>query len=211
MDVSFFLAQFNRSLALGLPGEEAHQALMPLRRSLSSVAKAESTSYRESAVGIVIYPKNETIQCLLIRRPSYDGAHSGQISFPGGKRDSNDFDLEFTARRECVEEIGLPHHHSTLIHPLTEVFIPVSNFLVQPYLFFCDNLPDLIPDEREVAEIISFDLFELTRFSEIPRTIIKINSSLKVKDVPYFDIDGHIVWGATAMMLGEMKVLLERM
>ena len=211
MDTSLFLDQLKRSLAQGLPGEAAHQHLMPLKRPLSSTAKAESTAYRESAVGIVLYPKNDTMQCLLIRRPSYDGAHGGQISFPGGKKDQDDQDLEYTARRECVEEIGLPHDHSTLIHPLTEVFIPVSNFLVQPYLFFCEELPDLIPDAREVAEIISFDVVELTRFSEIPRTSIKINSSLTMKDVPYFEIDGHIVWGATAMMLGEMKVLLERM
>ncbi len=211
MDSSRFLDQLNSALAQGLPGEAAHQHLMPLRRPLSSVAKAESNTYRESAVGVVMYPNNESIHCLLMRRPSYEGAHSGQISFPGGKKEAFDQNLEETARRECFEEIGLPHHHSTLIHPLTEVFIPVSNFLVQPYLFFCDELPALLPDEREVAEIISFDLFELTRFSEIPRTSIKINSSMTMKDVPYFDIHGHVVWGATAMMLGEMKVLLERM
>jgi 8-oxo-dGTP pyrophosphatase MutT (NUDIX family) len=211
MNATTFLDQLKRSLAQGLPGEAAHQHLMPLKRPLSSAAKAQSTTYRESAVGIVLHPKNDSIHCILIRRPSYDGAHSGQISFPGGKKESDDENLEETARRECLEEIGLPHHHSTLIHPLTEVFIPVSNFSVQPYIFFCEVLPDLIPDEREVAEIISFDLVELTRRNEIPRTSIKINSSLTMKDVPYFDIDGHIVWGATAMMLGEMKVLLERM
>lgn len=206
-----FIASFKQSLALGLPGEEAHQLLMPLKRPLSSVAKAETSNYRESAVGIVLYPFNDSIHCILIRRPSYEGAHSGQISFPGGKRDTDDVNLEYTARRECFEEIALPHQYAELIHPLTEVFIPVSKFSVQPYVFYTDKLPELTPDEREVEEIISFDLFDLTKHETIPTTSIAINAGFTMKNVPYFDIQGHIVWGATAMMLAEMKVLLERM
>lgn len=206
-----FLTSFRQTLEFGLPGEDAHQLLMPLKRPLSSAAKARTNDYRESAVGIVLHPYQNSIHCILIRRPSYEGAHSGQISFPGGKRDADDIDLEFTARRECLEEIALPHQHAELIHPLTEVFIPVSKFSVQPYIFFTDNLPELRPDEREVEEIISFDLFELTRHDAIPTTSIPINAGFTMKDVPYFDIHGHVVWGATAMMLAEMKVLLERM
>ena len=211
MDASNFITSLKKTLEKGLPGETAHQLLMPRKRPLSSTAKSEAKNYRESAVGIVLHPLNNSIHCILIRRPSYDGVHSGQISFPGGKRDANDPDLEYTARRECLEEIALPHEYAELIHPLTEVFIPVSNFSVQPYIFFTDNLPELTPDEREVEEIISFDLFELVERKEIPRTSIPINAGFIMKDVPYFDINGHIVWGATAMMLAEMKVLLERM
>lgn len=211
MNPNDFLTSFKQTFELGLPGEQAHQLLMPLKRPLSSVAKANAINYRESAVGIILYPLNDSIHCILIRRPSYEGAHSGQISFPGGKRDLDDIDLEFTARRECREEIALPHEHADLIHPLTEVFIPVSKFSVQPYVFFTDILPDLTPDDREVEEIISFDVFDLIRHKEIPHTSIPINAGFTMKDVPYFDIHGHIVWGATAMMLAEMKVLLERM
>lgn len=212
MTAHSFISSFRKSLEIGLPGEEAHQLLMPLKRPLSSLAKAEAkNNFRESAVGIVLYPSNDSIHCILIRRPSYDGVHSGQISFPGGKRDTTDIDLEFTARRECLEEIALPHGHGELIHPLTEVFIPVSKFSVQPFIFFTEDLPELTPDEREVEEIISFDLLELTRNANIPRTSIPSNAGFMMKDIPYFDIQGHIVWGATAMMLAEIKVLLERM
>ena len=211
MDPQTFISDLKKTLKKGLPGEEAHQLLMPLKRPLSSVAKTEATSYRESAVGIVLHSFNDSIHCILIRRPSYIGAHSGQISFPGGKRDASDIDLEFTARRECSEEIDLPHDRAELIHPLTEVFIPVSKFSVQPYIFFTDNLPELTPDEREVDEIFSFDILELARRKEIPRTSIPINAGFTMKDVPYFDINGHIVWGATAMMLAELKVVLDRM
>ncbi len=206
-----FITSLKKVLKNGLPGEAAHQLLMPLKRPLSSTAKSEAKNYRESAVGIVLHPFNNSIHCILIKRPSYEGAHGGQISFPGGKRDASDIDLEYTARRECLEEIALPHQHAELIHPLTEVFIPVSKFSVQPYIFFTDDLPELMPDEREVEEIISFDLFELTHKKEISRTSIPLNSGFTMKNVPYFDINGHVVWGATAMMLAEMKVLLERM
>ncbi len=206
-----FISSFKKTLEFGLPGEEAHQLLMPLKRPLSSVAKSESTYYRESAVGIILHPFKNSIHCILIRRPSYEGVHSGQISFPGGKRDASDTNLEYTARRECLEEIALPHEHAELIHPLTEVFIPVSKFSVQPYVFYTEDLPQLTPDAREVEEIISFDLFDLVARKEIPRISIPINAKQTMKNVPYFDIHGHIVWGATAMMLAEMKVLLERM
>jgi len=211
MSAQDFLLNFKKTLEPGLPGEQAHRLLMPMKRPLSSLAKSQAKDYRESAVGIVLHPFNDSIHCILIRRPSYNGAHSGQISFPGGKRDPGDIDLEYTARRECYEEIALPHQHAELIHPLTEVFIPVSKFSVQPYVFFADELPQLRPDDREVEEIISFDVFDLTRHIEIPTTSIPINAGLTMKSVPYFDINGHIVWGATAMMLAEMKVLLERM
>ena len=205
-----FITSLKKSLENGLPGEEAHQLLMPLKRPLSSVAKTQTTDYRESAVGIVLHPVNNSIHCILIRRPSYEGAHSGQISFPGGKRDAGDINLEYTARRECSEEIALPFAHAELIHPLTEVFIPVSKFSVQPYIFFTENLPELTPDEREVEEIISFDLFELISRKKIPRTSISINAGFTMKDVPYFDINGHIVWGATAMMLAELREIIRK-
>jgi 8-oxo-dGTP pyrophosphatase MutT (NUDIX family) len=211
MSAQNFLSSFKQTFEFGLPGEEAHQLLMPLKRPLSSVAKANTSNFRESAVGIVLHPFNNSIHCILIRRPSYEGAHSGQISFPGGKRDLDDVDLEYTARRECLEEIALPHEHADLIHPLTEVFIPVSKFSVQPYVFFTEDLPELTPDDREVEEIISFDVFDLLRHDKIPTTSIPINAGFTMKDVPYFDIHGHIVWGATAMMLAEMRALLKRM
>ncbi len=212
MSPKSFIQSLEKSLnEHGLPGEQAHRLLMPVKRPLSSIAKANTTNYRESAVGIVLHPHQDSIQCILIKRPSYLGAHSGQISFPGGKRDATDIDLEFTARRECFEEIALPHQHAELIHPLTEVFIPVSKFSVQPYIFFTDDLPQLIPDQREVEQIIHFDIAHLLEDKHILTTSIPLQTGLTMKEVPYFDIHGHVVWGATAMMLAELKVILERM
>jgi 8-oxo-dGTP pyrophosphatase MutT (NUDIX family) len=137
--------------------------------------------------------------------------HSGQISFPGGKRDETDENLEFTARRECFEEVALPLGLGEMIHPLTEVFIPVSSFLVQPYIFYVETLPELIADEREVDSIFSFDIFSLLDESIIHRTSIQIGNGMTLKDMPYFNIHGRVVWGATAMILSELKILLGQM
>ena len=101
---------------------------MPVNRPFTSTSLASKPDYRKSAVGIVLYPEVATANCVLIERPSYDGAHSGQISFPGGKMDLEDPHLEYTARRECFEEIDLPMESGQLIGGLTDVYIPVSNF-----------------------------------------------------------------------------------
>lgn len=203
-----FIKQLKNITTLDLPGEISHLPLMPLSRPLSSNAKARSTTYRESGVGIILHPKGDSVECILIERPPYDGAHGGQISFPGGKRDQSDIDLEFTARRECFEEVGLPIGYGEKVLALTEVFIPVSDFLVQPFIFFVKELPTLFPDNREVKSIISFDLFSLLDDTLLKRKTIKLQNGISIKNIPYFDIQEHVVWGATAMILSEVKAIL---
>jgi 8-oxo-dGTP pyrophosphatase MutT (NUDIX family) len=211
MDALHFLEHLSTTLKQGLPGEDAHALLMPKDRPLSSAAKQQAANYRESAVGLVLHSTITSIECILIQRTDYEGAHGGQISFPGGKRDLTDPTLEYTARRECFEEISLPMSSGELIHPMTEVFIPVSNFLVQPYIFYVDELPSLIRNEREVEEIISFDIFSLLNESLMDRKSIRLGNGITIKDMPYFDIHGQVVWGATAMILAELRMILQRM
>lgn len=206
-----FIQEIKKHAAQGLPGEDAHLELIPVSRTLSSEAKARSTTYRESGVGIILHPTLNGIECILIQRRPYDGVHGGQISFPGGKRDEEDLDLEYTARRECFEEIGLPIGLGELIHPLTEVYIPVSDFIVQPFIFYLNELPELIPNEREVQSIISFDVMDLLEESSFKRKPIQISKGMTLKDIPYFDIHGHVIWGATAMMLSELRAILYKM
>ncbi|MDG1428501.1 MAG: CoA pyrophosphatase [Crocinitomicaceae bacterium] len=210
MDHQYIIDHFKKVSSLGLPGEDSHRSLMPLKRPISSKAKARSQTYRESGVGIVLHKNGTSLECLLIERPDYEGTHGGQISFPGGKRDPGDIDLEYTARRECFEEVGLPFGHGEHLSQLTEVFIPVSDFLVQPYIFYVEELPPLIPDDREVQSIISFDLLSLMDDSILRRKSLKLRSGIMIKDMPYFDIQGHVVWGATGMILSEMKEILMR-
>lgn len=193
-----------------LPGEESHAEAMPLKRPFTSQALNSSENLRQSAVGIVVYPQEDVWKSVLIQRPTYEGTHSDQIAFPGGKMDADDPNLEFTARRECYEEIGLPIDLGTCIGSLTRVYIPVSQFIVEPYIFFVEELPLLQADAREVASIIHFDLSVLRDDQILQRTDMRFKDGITRKDIPYYAIEGKVVWGATAMMLAELRAILKR-
>lgn len=209
MRKSDFLSQFNFITKNGLPGEQAHLELLPINRPLSSIAKKENIVYRDSAVAVLLFEKDGSIHTTLIQRPEYDGTHSKQIAFPGGKKDAEDINLEYTARRESFEEISLPWGHGELITELTTVYIPVSKFKVNPFLFFLDNEPEFIPDAREVESIFTFDIFDLRKDEILKRKDLITSTGFKHKNVPYFEINGKVVWGATALMLAELKAILK--
>ena len=208
MDFQLFKQLIQEQIANRLPGETAHSNLMPMNRSSTSIFIQNKAKHRKSAVGLILYPEVETIKCVLIERPSYDGFHSGQISFPGGKINPKDPHLEYTARRECYEEINLPIGNGELIGKLSEVYIPVSQFLVQPFVFILSQKPLLSPDEREVKSIIEFDIFHLLKDSVLKTKDMMLTKGYSEKNVPYFDLDGHTVWGATAMILSEFREIL---
>lgn len=193
-----------------LPGEQAHLAMSPLGRKPSSEAIKRASSVTNSAVALVLYQTDETIKSVLIQRPIYKGNHSGQVCLPGGKQEAFETSLEQTAIRECIEETGLIDDHLNLLGSLTPVYIPVSNHHVQPYVFFYNNVPDFVPDEREVAEIIPFNIKDILRVENVKTTDIKISSENTLKKVPYFEIRQKVVWGATAIILNEFKVICER-
>ena len=204
-----FIDQFNFALTSGLPGEAAHRLLSPINRPLTSSALKEFENYRKSAVSILLFKKDNSIHCILTQRKKYDGAHSQQVSFPGGKMDLSDVDLEYTARRESFEEIMLPKEHGILISELSDIYIPVSRFIVKPFVFYIDELPKLKAEEREVDEIFSFDIFRLLENEAIQTTDIKLAKGIR-KNVPYFSINNKVVWGATAMILSELREILKR-
>lgn len=204
-----FIHKFQSSIENGLPGELAHADLMPLNRPFSSKALQDAIDYRKSAVGIILYEDSRSIRCVLIQRPQYEGVHSSQVSFPGGKMDNTDPNLEFTARREVMEEIALPPHHMNTVGQLSHVYIPVSKFLVEPYVFFVEELPLLVPDEREVDEIFTFDIEDLLDDERLKLTDMKFRDGFTRKNIPYFDIEGRTVWGATAMILSEFKAVIK--
>lgn len=208
MDFKDFKRLFQEQLTNSLPGEAAHSHLMPINRPFTSQSLKDKPIYRKSAVGLILFPEIQATKCVLIERPSYDGVHGGQISFPGGKMDPEDPHLEYTARRECFEEVNLPMGHGDILGSLSEVYIPVSKFLVQPFVFTLDEKPALTPDQREVESIIEFNIFDLLDEQNLKTKDIQLSQGYTQKNVPYFDIDGHIVWGATAMMLSEFREIL---
>ncbi|MGJ8661635.1 MAG: NUDIX hydrolase [Bacteroidota bacterium] len=192
-----------------LPGESVHAEMSPMRK-LSSEAIKEAKIIKESAVAIHLFEKDEDLQVILTQRNTYDGAHSGQVSFPGGKKDKTDLNLVHTARRETYEEIGLSVDDGELIGHLTEIFIPVSSFRVKPYVFFHNNeIGNLTPDPREVESIFFIPRLSLISEQLLTKKDIVIADDFTLKDVPCFVYDHYTIWGATAIILNELKHILK--
>lgn len=208
--MSISIELIKQLLKSDLPGEEAHLDMSPIGRKKSSQAIKQVSDYRESAVALVLFETEETLKSVLIQRPIYEGSHSGQVCLPGGKKEDFETSLDQTAIRECVEETGLITEHLDLLGPLTPVFIPVSNHHVHPYIFHYTETPVFFPDEREVAEILPFNLMDILIKENIKTTDIRITQERILRDVPYFDIREKVVWGATAIILNEFRVLCER-
>jgi 8-oxo-dGTP pyrophosphatase MutT (NUDIX family) len=166
---------------------------------------------RESAVLALIYPRAGSLHTLLMLRPEYDGVHSGQVAFPGGRREEQDATLQDTALREFTEETGATTDPFTLLGELSRVYIPPSRSLVTPFLAYTEELPPTRPDPREVAALIETPLEELLRpdVVQVRRQYIQVLG--REAEIPYFDLQGQVVWGATAMMLAELRELLLRL
>ena len=151
--------------------------------------------------------KNNQTRFLLTQRASYNGTHSAQISFPGGKVEDKDINLQETALRETFEEVGIEEKHITIIRKITDVFIPPSNFLATPFIGFSTTKP-IIKINHEVDHTFDVKLSDLLNDENI--SIINITTSYANKiDVPCFKLNNYIVWGATAMILNEIKELLK--
>ncbi len=191
-----------------LPGEEAQYLMAPFHRKKIEDALLSMDNFKPSAVMLALCFENDNSAYIpLIERVSYNGAHSAQISLPGGKYDDIDESLQNTALRECFEEIGL--NEIEVLGSLTQIKIPVSNFLVQPYIGICKiNEPNLILDRREVKSILKLRLHDLLKDELIQIGTVKLNTGQEIKTA-WFEVEGHQVWGATAMILSELKQLLK--
>jgi 8-oxo-dGTP pyrophosphatase MutT (NUDIX family) len=192
-----------------LPGESSHLAFMPLRGSSREQIK-KGIAFRDAAVAVILFHNEENRLCTIVtRRQEYDGSHSGQISFPGGKKEPDDKDLSETAIRECYEEIGIHAGNFELLKELTPLFVPVSQFLITPYVFYSTNKTfNYMRSEREVAAIYELDLLDLYKPEAIVQIDIPINKEFILKQVPHFKQNDILIWGATALILNELKDIL---
>ncbi|WP_282037141.1 NUDIX hydrolase [Saccharicrinis aurantiacus] len=188
-----------------LPGKAAQLIMSPSDRNTSN-RSYPINSAKNSSVLILLYPKNGSIYIPFTLRAQYKGAHSGQISLPGGKVEETDRDLEHTALRETYEEIGIHSNSITTIGSLTPTYIPNSNFNVYPFIAYCSEEPEFKPDNYEVDEIIEAPLHQIMN----PNSVKQFEKNINGHDItaPYFDINKHRIWGATAMIISELKQLL---
>lgn len=199
----FFLSQ---QLLTELPGKLAHEEAAPYRKV--DYDTLDLNTVKKSGVLILFYKKEEETHLVLIQRPIYKGTHSGQIAFPGGKVEESDKDIIHTALREANEEVGVEINDVEVLGKLSDVYIPVSNFLVTPVVGIINYTPRFVPEIREVAEIVELKIGHLIQVETLSLNSIKLSNGLIMK-VPTFEFNQKIIWGATALMLNELRYLLK--
>ncbi|TVZ23491.1 8-oxo-dGTP pyrophosphatase MutT (NUDIX family) [Dokdonia sp. Hel_I_63] len=209
MKFESFLELASKIGNLPLPGRDVQLEMAPTER-LKELEELEITKRnpRQAGVMCLFYPTPDgDTEFILILRKTYEGVHSNQVGFPGGKVELTDRNLAHTALRETEEEVGVPQSHVVISRKLTNIYIPPSNFWVQSFIGHLDHTPAFIAQESEVESLIPVPLSEF--LSDDCITTQKLSTSyMDDMEVPAYKLQGHIVWGATAMMLSEVRSLL---
>ena len=195
-------------LQLPLPGAAAQDGMSSRVRMPLEAYLEKNPGYKTSAVLMLLYPIDRVVHTMIIRRPSYEGIHSGQLALPGGKKDEEDADVLATALRETKEEVGVVVQTNDVIGKLTPLYIPPSNFLVHPFVAWLDARPRFTPDPREVDVILEVQLSAFIDPAIKARKRIYIGTNTYI-DAPSYVLGENNLWGATAMMFAEMEAILE--
>ncbi len=209
MNFNLFFNAISAISEVDLPSVSSHVKMAPLER-VKSLEEMEdfSDSAKIAAVMMLFYPKGEVAHLVLIVRNAYPGVHSSQIAFPGGKVEETDLGLQETALRETFEEIGIPSDQINVVRSFSSIYIPPSNFLVFPFMGISPKELQFVLQEEEVAGIIEMPVSMLLDDSIIAHKILDTSYAKEIT-VPVFQIHDHAVWGATAMMLSELKDVLK--
>lgn len=202
------IGKLSARLTQPLPGRVAHEKMLP---GMSPNFRIKHTSDpRRGAVLILLFEGDGEIKFPLIQRPVYEGVHSGQMALPGGKFEQGDDHLVATALRETQEEIGVSAHRIQVIGVISEFFVAASNHLVLPVIGYTTDYPQFVPEPREVEEIVLAPLTELLDETRIKETEIITSGGYRIHS-PYFELQGKVVWGATAMILSEFVHIIREL
>ena len=195
-----------------LPGESAQFKMAPKERinELKKIADIKKTA-KKAGVLALFYPSvSQQTMLALILRKTYKGVHSAQIGFPGGKFEDIDDSLRATALRETEEEIGVKQNKVLVLKKLTEVYIPPSNFFVQPFLGYTNKTPKFVLQEDEVEDLLEVPLKHF--MDDTIKSLQNFSTSYANKiEVPIFNLNKQRVWGATAMILNEIREMLKQL
>lgn len=201
--------QLKHRLQRELPGLQAHRSMAPPGRLDHVKRYVPRPDARLSGVLILMYPEANTLHFPLIIRPENTGVHSGQVALPGGRKDQEDQDVIETALREAWEEIGVNVGRSQVLGKLSEIYIPVSNFIVYPTIAYLDEKPKFLPSIHEVAQMLHINLEDFQQEEKKKQGEVQVRNH-RIQ-TPYYDLEGKIVWGATAMILAEFQSILEEL
>ncbi|OHX67990.1 NUDIX hydrolase [Flammeovirga pacifica] len=207
--VSDWKNKLSNLLRSDLPGRVAHDLMSSHHRQDITPINIP-TGARKAAVLILLKEDGDSWMFPLIKRPSYDGVHSGQMAFPGGKYDDTDEDMIHTALRECEEEIGIKVSRDQVIGKLSDLYIPPSNMHVVPVVATYDEEFQYKLDEYEVDQVVEAHVSQLQDPANHKEYHFKTPKG-SIYKTPSFDVHGHTVWGATAMMLSELLILIEKL
>lgn len=206
--MSSFKNKLKLEILKGLPGTEVQWELASSDRMARDFPRVPREDSVQAAVLIFLYPYNGKVHTVFIQRPDYKGVHGGQISFPGGKQEKGDKDLSHTAIREASEETGIDPDNLEMIGILTPLYIPVSNIVVTPVVAWNNQRPDFRIQESEVMFVIEAEVPRFLDYSIVKTRPYEIRG--ETADIRYFDYDGHVIWGATAMIFHELLTIINR-
>ncbi|MBK7969184.1 MAG: CoA pyrophosphatase [Bacteroidetes bacterium] len=189
-----------------LPGTASQYKMAPSLRKSSAAYLETASNVKSSSVLLLLYPDNNAdLATVLIKRPLNSGVHSGQIALPGGKVEPDDINSEATAKRETREEIGVPEHEIKILGALTTLYIPASNFLVSPFIGYVSSPPQFSPDPAEVHQLITLPFNDLIQMPVGESVFETLYGKIAA---PCFFLQDHTIWGATAMILSEVRDLI---
>ena len=204
-ELPLMIQRLQQRLQQPLPGLSVQMEMTSRPDRASQLLRED---HRKSGVLALFYPHHEeALHLVFMQRATYDGVHSGQVSFPGGRFEPGDPDITFTALRESHEELGILPEAVQVLGQLSPLYIPPSNFLVYPTVGYIDRRPEFVPSVREVEKIIEVETRHLLRAEARQMSTLHLTPGLSMK-VPAFIVDGSIIWGATAMMLNELLHLM---
>lgn len=204
-----FLQKLRMALSDPLPGRKAQFLMEPHTRKIELEKQKNRANAKLSSVLVLLYPKDDAVYTVMIKRPVYDGVHSGQIAFPGGQKENTDFNLTDTALRETEEEVGVDRNSIKVIGKLTQLYIPPSNFTVQPIVGYTNNVPDFILEKNEVDSILEIALEEFIDPKNITHKEITSRNHSRLNVICYF-IQDEVIWGASAMIISEFVEILKK-
>ncbi|KJJ38951.1 NUDIX hydrolase [Aequorivita vladivostokensis] len=210
MDFRDFEKRIVKVTKMELPGETVQFKMAPMERlqELKRVARNQNSAKRAGVLSLFYPSEDFETRLILILRKTYHGVHSAQVGFPGGKLEPEDETIQDAALRETEEEVGVPRSAISVLKQLTEIYIPPSNFFVQPFLGITSQSPKFVPEEKEVEALIEVNLRDFMDDLNITTQTLSTSYAESI-EVPAFQLNGHIVWGATAMMLNEVRELLK--
>jgi 8-oxo-dGTP pyrophosphatase MutT (NUDIX family) len=207
LDFDTFVSKLAGRLELPLPGPAAHE---PMRATPSGKLRPDfqhKLPPKPGSVLILLYPDEGKIKFPLTKRAEYNGAHSGQVSFPGGKSEGSETRTD-TALREAEEEIGINRNDTTVIGKLTEFFVIPSNFIITPIIACQSSKPVFRPDPFEVVRVLEASIDDILDEGAIHTKEITAAKIYQLM-APHFIVENEVVWGATAMMLNEFRLVVK--